>query len=458
MKYMTLKAITDACHGTYYGDASLTSTEVTQITIDSRKVQSGCLFVPIAGARADGHDFIPQVVDSGALCTLSEHLLPDASHPYILVASCQQALKDMAEFYRTSLGVKVIGITGSVGKTSTKEMIASVLEQKFHVLKTEGNFNNEIGLPLTVFNLTEDHEIAILEMGINNFGEMHRLTKIARPDICVITNIGCCHLEFLKSREGILKAKSEIFDFLETDGKIVLNGDDDLLSTLHDVKGIKPCFFGLSPAQDIFASEIENLGLKGTACTLHLAADAFRAEIPIPGAHMVYNALAGASIGAMLGMTPDEIKTGIESLIPVSGRNHIIETNSLTIIDDCYNANPVSMKASLDVLSTALGRKAAILGDMGELGKDEGSLHYQVGIHAGESLADVILCVGSLSAQTAAGAKSTGTKADILYFASKEECMKELPCLLHKGDTVLVKASHAMDFPQIVADLEQLSF
>ena len=197
MKHMSLQEIATACGGTYYGDKALLSKEVSGVAIDSRKIEPDYLFIPIKGARVDGHDFIPQVMEKGALCTLSEHPLTDVSHPYIVVESCEQALKSIAEHYRTSLGIKVVGITGSVGKTSTKEMIASVLSQKYNVLKTEGNFNNEIGLPLTIFNIRDEHEIAILEMGISDFGEMHRLAQMARPDICVITNIGLCHLENL---------------------------------------------------------------------------------------------------------------------------------------------------------------------------------------------------------------------------------------------------------------------
>ena len=225
MKNMTLKEIAVACGGIYYGDEDCYYKEVSSVTIDSRKIEKDCLFVAIRGARVDGHMFIPQSIRDGALCALSEKRIEGASYPYIMVNSCVQALKDIAEHYRRSLHVKVVGISGSVGKTSTKEMIASVLGQKFKVLKTEGNFNNEIGLPLTVFKIREDHEVAVLEMGISDFGEMERLAKIARPDICVITNIGCAHLEQLKSREGILKAKTEMFLYMNPNGSIVLNGD-----------------------------------------------------------------------------------------------------------------------------------------------------------------------------------------------------------------------------------------
>lgn len=457
MKHMSLQNIATACGGTYYGDADKLTLEVGGVAIDSRKIEKDFLFVPIVGARVDGHNFIPQVMEQGALCTLSERELENVSHPYILVTSCEQALKDIAEYYRTALGIKVVGITGSVGKTSTKEMIASVLAQKYCVLKTEGNFNNEIGLPLTIFNIREEHEVAILEMGINEFGEMHRLTKVARPDICVITNIGICHLENLIDRDGVLRAKTEMFDFMQDDASIILNGDDDKLITVGTVKGQTPVFFGLSNERDFYATDIESLGLKGTACTLHLPTGTVTATIHLPGGHMVYNALAGAAVGYKLGLTTDEIKAGIESLVPVSGRNNLIETDNFIVIDDCYNANPVSMRASLDVLSNGLGRTVAILGDMGELGEDEKALHYGVGEYAAGKGINLICCIGTLSEEMAAGAKSVASDSTVLHFATKEEFLSQANTIVKKDDTILVKASHSMDFPAIVEALQQIT-
>lgn len=457
MKNMSLHNIAAACNGTYYGDTYRLGMEVSGVAIDSRKIEKDFLFVPIVGERVDGHDFIPQVMDNNALCTLSEKNLGDVDYPYILVESCEQALKDIAEFYRTSLDIKVVGITGSVGKTSTKEMIASVLEQKYSVLKTEGNFNNEIGVPLTIFNIREEHQIAILEMGVDNFNQMHRLTKMARPDICVITNIGICHLENLIDRDGVLKAKTEMFDFMQEDAAVILNGDDDKLITVGAVKGQKPLFFGLSAKHDFYANDITSLGLKGTTCTLHLPDSSLTATIHLPGGHMVYNALAGAAVGFKLGLTAEEIKAGIESLVPVSGRNNLIETDDFIIIDDCYNANPISMRASLDVLANGLGRTVAILGDMGELGETEKELHYGVGVYAAEKNIDLICCIGTLAQEFAAGAKSVASDSEILYFESKEEFLAGLQTIVKKGDTILVKASNSRKFPEIVEALKNLS-
>lgn len=457
MKHMSLKEIATACGGTYFGNEASLSLEVTGVAIDSRKVEEGYLFIPIKGARVDGHDFIPQVMEKGALCSLSEKVLAGASHSYILVDSCQDAMKAIAQHYRAALGIKVVGITGSVGKTSTKEMIASVLSQKYNVLKTAGNFNNEIGLPLTIFNIREEHEVAVLEMGINHFGEMHRLTKMAQPDVCVITNIGLCHLENLNDRDGILKAKTEMFDYMQPDAKIILNGDDDKLITVKNVKGQTPKFFGLSTEHDAYATDIHSMSLKGIGCTLHLGDNTIETLIPIPGEHMVYNALAGALVGQELGLNADEIKSGIEALVPVSGRNNMISTDSLLIIDDCYNANPVSMKASLDVLAMADTRTVAILGDMFELGANEKELHAECGEHAVEKEIDVLICIGKLSKNTADGAKKIPTKKTrIYYFETKDDFFKSAQTLLKRGDTVLVKASHGMNFPEILKHLQTL--
>ena len=456
MKNLTLAHIAEACHGTYVGTEEKKNQEVGSIFTDSRKAEEGGLFVPIKGARADAHDFIKDVMEKGALATLSEKELGEKPYPYILVESSLQAVKDIAEYYLAQLAIPVVGITGSVGKTSTKEMIAAVLSQKYCTLKTQGNFNNELGLPLTVFRLRDEHEMAVLEMGISDFGEMHRLAKIARPDTCVITNIGLCHLEFLKSRDGILKAKTEIFDFLKPEGHVILNGDDDKLVTVEEVKGIKPVFFGIENHSGIWADEIKPEGLKGISCCIHTERGSFSVLIPIPGHHMVYNALAGTAVGLTYGLSLEEIKAGIESLQPVSGRFHIIETGKYTVVDDCYNANPVSMKASLDVLTDAIGRKVAILGDMGELGEDEVEMHREVGVYAASRNLDLLLCVGELSQYMAEAAKHAAPAKTILHFATKEEMLKELPKILQEGDTVLVKASHFMGFEDVVKELERL--
>ena len=347
----------------------------------------------------------------------------------------------------------VVGITGSVGKTSTKEMIASVVSQKYKVHKTLGNFNNEWGLPITIFEMDESHEVVILEMGVNHFGEMRRLSSVASPDICVITNIGIAHLEFFKTREGILQEKSQMIQDMKNGGSIILNGDDDLLSKMGPVKGVTPVLFGTNEDCQCYASGIVPMGLKGTACTIHLPdGEAFDCLIPTPGAHMVSNALAGAA----LGLTADEIKAGIEAHTTLPGRNNIISTGSLMILDDCYNANPVSTKAAIDVLDMAIGRKVAVLGNMGELGNNEKELHREVGEYAAKHGIDVVCGIGDLAKEiTESAAKGASTETH--WFAAKQDFLAEMHHIIKEGDNVLVKASHGMQFPEIVEQLKKFS-
>ena len=456
MKHMTPRRIAQVCGGVYHGTEETAEREVSSITTDSRQAADGCLFVAVKGERVDGHDFIPSVFEKGALCVIAEHEPEAADGAWIQVESSLQAIKDMAEFYRQQLAVRVVGITGSVGKTSTKEVIASVLSEKYHVLKTLGNFNNELGLPLTVFRMREEHQVAVLEMGISDFGEMHRLSKIARPDVCVMTNIGQCHLEFLKDRDGILRAKSEIFDYLAEDGTVILNGDDDKLSTIKEVKGIRPVFFGVESGREIYADEIEPKGLKGIRCRIHAGEESISVLIPIPGYHMVLNALAAAAVGLTMGLTMEQIRAGIEKLQSLGGRFHIIEKGNMLIIDDCYNANPVSMKASLDVLKDAEHRKVAILGDMFELGENAAELHASVGCHAAENEIDLLICVGDASRHMAEAAFQTGGCGEVLQVPTLAALLEVLPKLIQEDDTILVKASHGMHFEKVVERLQEI--
>lgn len=453
MKNMTLENIAKACGGIYVGDEKSKNKEITGVEKDSRLVAEGYLYLPFVGAKVDGHDFIPQVFEKGALCTLSEKDLEHPDGPYIKVESVAQALKDIAEFYRQQLTCKVIGITGSVGKTSTKEIIASVLEEKFQVLKTEGNYNNEIGMPLTILKIRDYHEIAVIEMGISDFEEMHRLAKVSRPNICVITNIGTCHLENLGDRDGVFRAKTEMFDYAAKDCFVVLNGDDDKLTNIKDVNGNKPVFFGIESDREVMALEYKADGILGTDVKIKYFDQSFETHIPIPGFHMVYNAMAATCIGKYFGMTLGEIDRGIRNLKPIGGRNNIFHVNGITVIDDCYNANPMSMEASLKVLSQAKGRKVAVLGDMFELGDNEISLHRKIGNIAAGLKIDLIVCIGELSAYMAEEAKK-GDR-EVLYYKEKDAFENNITNYVKQGDTVLIKASNGMNFKDIVKVLEE---
>ena len=465
MSNMTLKNIANACGGTYIGAKESEEQVICGAVIDSRLVEEGYLFIPIKGERVDGHKFIPQVFEKGAACVLSEVDLENPAGPYIKVDSSEEALKKIAAFYRQSLDIKVVGITGSVGKTSTKEMIASVVSQKYNVHKTAGNFNNEIGLPLTVFGINAEHEVAILEMGISDFHEMHRLSAIANPDICVITNVGLCHLENLGDRDGVLRAKTECFEHMKAGGLAVLNGDDDKLCTKKQVNGRPSVFYGIEKTilenqneaesfeKMIYATEVANLGFEGMEMLVHTPVGEFRANITIPGEHNVYNALAATAVGLELGLSLEEIKAGIEAAKTIAGRTNLVKANGMNVIDDCYNANPVSMEAALDVLSHAKGRTIAVLGDMGELGDNEAILHFGVGRCAAEKKIHTLFCAGTLAVEYKAGVEAYSTECEVYYFENKEDMIESLLKYVKEGDNILIKASHFMDFPKVVEAL-----
>lgn len=470
---MTLQNIAAACKGEYHGGDGEFTKEVAGITLDSRQIKENWLFVATKGERVDGHSFMNQVYQKGAICAISEKELESEEfykgQPYILVKDSFQALKDMAEFYLKQLDVKVVGITGSVGKTSTKEMIAGVLSEKYNVLKTAGNFNNEVGLPLTVFRLTKEHEVAVLEMGISDFGEMTRLSQIARPDIAVITNIGQCHLEQLGDRDGVLKAKTEVFQNMKVDGEVVLFGDDDKLSTVTQVHGKKPYYFHKVECvswmpeevgcQDrthmVYADCINNLGLAGCKCKIHLPDGILEAEIHVPGSHQVNNAAAAATVGMLLGLTKEEIARGIAKVEPISGRTRLVQKKDYLFVDDCYNANPVSMKAAIELMETATTRKVVVLGDMFELGTNEEKLHYDVGVFAGNKNVDVIIAIGKLARNLYEGVLAQDNpNQKIFYFEDKKSFFEKADAILKKGDSVLVKASHGMKFHEILEHFE----
>ncbi len=459
MKNMTLENIAQACNGALClpkarAEIWEEQREASCVVIDSRKIEKGGVFIATKGEKVDGHQFIPDVAAKGAMGAVCEKLPKEYNIPCIVVQDSFKALKDIAKYYRKQLELWVVGITGSVGKTSTKEFIASVLSVKYKVLKTKGNLNNEIGLPLTVLSIRPEHQAAVLEMGISDFGEMHRLSEIARPDICVMTNIGQSHLENLGSREGILRAKSEIFDFMNPDGYVFVNGDDDLLARIEQKGTHRPVHFGMNPSNEIFASDVMSRGLLGTYAVIHGEMKVFPVEIPLPGPHMVLNALAAAGVGMKAGLSGEEIRQGIAGVESVNGRSHVVSLPDCTLIDDCYNANPASMRAAIDLLAMAQGRKVAVLGDMFELGERKEALHGEVGEYAA-NIADVLICTGPLSRYMYNEAKkcqeSLGSenKRKIYYFADRDEMIGELSSILRKGDTILVKASHGMQFEKV---------
>lgn len=471
MKNMTLWNIARACHGKFvipmrkeeegtcpkegmHTIRAASGLEAKGIVLDSRKVEPGFVFVATVGEKVDGHKFIPEVFEKGAIGVICEKEPEKPLGPCIVVKDSFAALRDIAEFYRQQMPVPVVGITGSVGKTSTKEFIAAVLSEKYKTHKTEGNFNNEVGVPLTLFAMPEDTQAAVVEMGINHFGEMHRLSRIAKPDICVMTNIGQCHLEFLGSRDGILKAKSEIFDFMNPEGIVCVNGDDDKLVTIEEVHGKRPVRFGFGKENDIYADDIVSRGLFGSTAMIHAGEQSFAVSVPLPGLHMVMNALAATAVGLQMGLTTEQIAAGIASVQAVNGRSRVVQAGDKVVIDDCYNANPVSVKAAVDLLGLAFGRKVAILGDMFELGEKEQEMHAEVGAYAAKKGVDVLVCAGALSEKMYQAAKEAGM-GEAYHFVDKDALLLKLPEILQPGDSVLVKASHVMGFEKIVKSLEE---
>lgn len=456
MKGMTPQKLAEVCGGNYTGPVETGQQEITCLVTDNRELEPGGMFVAIRGERTDANRFVPSAYESGALCCMSENAPADLAKPYIQVPSCLQALKDMAAYYRQQYPVRVIGVTGSVGKTTTKEMLASVLSQRYHTLKTYGNQNNEIGVPLTLFRLRAEHEVAIVEMGISDFGEMFRLTAIARPDLCVITNIGQCHLEQLGDLDGVLRAKTEIFEGLTEQGTAYLNGDDAKLVTVSGLDAKRLVFFGTGQQNAVFARNMVSRGLAGIDFTVAAPEKSFAVHLPVPGRHMVTNALAAAAIGLDLGLSAEEIIQGIGAFRPVDGHSSILETGRFTVMDDCYNANPVSMKAGLDVLSEVPERKVAVIGDMLELGPQQEKMHYDTGVYAAGRGIDLVIAVGDLAEQYEAGIRSVSQTQEVRYFATLEEAMEALPGLVETGDAIFVKASHGMHFEKIVAFLGKM--
>ncbi|MGM9521243.1 MAG: UDP-N-acetylmuramoyl-tripeptide--D-alanyl-D-alanine ligase [Oscillospiraceae bacterium] len=459
MKQLTVERIAQVTGGEFFGPRGLKNDRITGVSTDSRDVEKGGLFVCIKGARVDGHSFAPMAVkERGALCCLSEEPLGEV--PHILVKSTTAALRELAAYYRTLFHIPVVGIVGSVGKTTAKEMTAAVLSRKFNVLKTPANLNNEIGVPLTLLSLREEHEAAVIEMGISDFGEMRRLAKMVRPDICVMTAIGYCHLEKLGDLEGVLKAKSEVFEYMEPDAVAVLNGDDGYLQDFDP--GVRRVTYGICPGKDIWAENVENLGFDGISCDICDGQYRVFTLIPAFGTHIVYGALAAAAVGKVLGVDGEDVLRGLAEYRPVGGRANVTDTGYITLIDDCYNANPNSMAAAIRSLSSIRslsaaphGNRVAILGDMKELGADSGELHRTIGVLAAKRGIDVLVAIGEEAKAIYDGyAAEKGNKAR--YYRTKEELYPDLDRVIGRGDVVLVKASHSMAFEEIVSRLKYL--
>ena len=449
MKELTLKQIADWCGGKV--SARFEHLRVSRMQSDSRKVRSGDLFVALKGAKADGHDFAETAINHGAVAALVSRPISEKL-PSIEAEDTLRAYGEIAAGYRKLTGVKVVGITGSVGKTTTKEMTASILEAVYHTAKTEGNHNNNLGLPMTIMDMPENTEVAVLEMGMNHSGEMEYLSSIARPDLAIITNIGTMHIEHLGTREGILQAKLEIMRGMPDDGAGVFNGDEPLLWNIRAIGKHKKYYYGIeNHACDVTATDIVELD-DGVRFVVHGFGQQFELFVPMLGRHAVYNALAATTVGLLLGVKPEQIQARFSSFHNTGMRQKIYVKNGVTIIEDCYNAGPESTEAALDVLAGIKtdGRRIAVLGDMLELGNRSAAEHYRIGRLA-VGKADLLLTYGEHSVRTLTGAITGGMNPkNTDHFDTHEDMAHMLKMRVSEGDVVLFKGSRGMRMEKVL--------
>ena len=469
-----------ACGGRLINDAP-TNAAVTSISTNTRTLSPGALFVPIVGENFDGHDYIAQAAENGAICVLSERQSQptDMGLPIIYVSSTRRALMDLADFYRRKHDVRVVAVTGSAGKTTTKDMIAAILAMRFKTKRTIGNFNNDIGMPLSIFRLETDDEALVLEMGMNHANEIHELSLVGVPDFAVITHIGDAHIENFENREGILHAKLEIVDGLRPGGTVVLNGDDPLLT--GPIAAEKTAQFNVlfPSSKNIISAEMQGFG--ETHCRFEWQGKEIAITVPLPGAHMVMNALLATVVGLEMGITPAEIAQAFANFVPAEGRLNILELANMTIIDDVYNANPASMFEALKVLCSAQGaqpkptenvqnsgilskpdtpvqcdarRRIAVLGDMNELGHVAKPRHCEVGEFAAQVGVDLLISIGELSRHIHDGFCAQKPPAEAKYFATLEEFLPTIPEIFRPSDIILLKASRTMNFERIIQNIK----
>lgn len=447
MKSISLQTVAEWVGGRLCGE----NKQINNVSIDSRTVDASTLFIAIKGDRFDAHDFVKDVEKSGAAAVMC-HKEVECNLPVIYVDDTKKAFVELAKNYRKSFdGLKVVGLTGSVGKTTTKEMTYEVVSRKYRAIKTEGNLNNDIGLPKTLLRLENDTQAAVIEMGMSAFGEISLLTKACLPDIGIITNIGVSHIEHLGSRDGILKAKLEILDGMKKGSPLILNGDNDKLSSVKN-DDYKLIFFGIENENaDVRAFDIKENGSK-TEFFVKAYSETQKVTIPTVGIHNVYDALAAYAVGLLLELPTEEIAKALENYTPSGMRQRLKEVNGVKIIEDCYNASPDSQRAALNVLSDMnADRKIAVLGDMLELGDYSETAHREVGKYAAEKKIDVLYAFGEQSKYIAEEAKKGVQR--VLWFDDKAQLAKTLVQDVKSGDCVLFKASRGMKLEEIIEKL-----
>lgn len=433
-----------------------TDETISSVSIDSRNIGEDALFIPIKGENVDGHDYIQNAFDSGAKVSLIQEGYDAENYSggaLIKVKSTKKALRDLAKYYRSKFDIPVIGITGSVGKTTTKEMVASVLGETLSVLKTEKNYNGQLGLPLTIFNLGKTHDIAVLEMGVSEIGEMDRLADIAGVDIGIITNIGVSHVENFKSVEVTCKEKLKMIK--KDSGVFYLNGDSPLLANAKNYIDKEIVYYGINGD---FPYKCEEIYSNGNSTSFVLVTNDFRETIQIPclGLHNVYNALAAIAVAQRLGIHMEDIKKGLLKFKNVGMRQQISEIGGIVLIDDSYNASPDSVKSSVSVLKNLpAGRNIVVIADMLELGEYSQKIHYETGRYIALEGIDVLITIGKDSAYLSNGAMSVNQKLKLIHFDDNKKAFEYLKSILSEGDKVLVKGSRGMHTDEIVSDLKK---
>lgn len=428
------------------------------VTTDTRKVEEGMLFVALKGEKFDGHDFIAQAAQKGAIGAIVNKdydvsLLEDVDIDVLAVEDTLKAYQDLAKFWRSKFSIPVIGITGSNGKTTTKDLTAAVLSGKWNVLKTQANFNNEIGLPMTLLQINKTHDAAVVEMGMRGLGQIKALTEIARPTIGVITNVGETHLELLGTIENIAKAKGEMAQAIEINGKVILNADDEHVAKMHEITKAHAVYFGINRAADVKAFDIKTEDGK-TEFEAIVGEKMAHFTLNMLGIHNVYNCLAALAVGYACGLTIEEMQKGLSSFRPTAMRFEYRKIGDFSIINDAYNASPASTRAALKNLAqVANGRKILVMGDMFELGSVETAAHEAIAQQAQEAGVSVLITRGKLTENTAAKARELGME-QVYECESHEAAVAVLKKVLQKGDTVLFKGSHGMHMEKIIELLE----
>lgn len=455
MQKMTVKDIIDAAGGTLLCGSA--EGEIKNVTSDSRKIAEGDLFIPLVGEKFDGHEFIKAAFDMGAAAALTHKdtdLLLDKT--IIKVDDTLKALGAIAAYYKKKHPVLTAAVTGSVGKTTTKDMVYAALSSKYNTIKTPNNFNNEIGVPITIFSIEKEHECAVIEMGMNHFGEIERLVKMGQPQIAIITNIGMSHIENLGSQEGIFKAKMEIVSDFDENNTLIVNGDDKFLSKTKGTGKYKVVYYGIeNPENDVFAKNIVNKGIEGIEFTARIDNKEYPVRVTQPGIHNVYNALAAICAGIEFGVSVEDSIEGIANCEYTSQRLEVEDFHGIQIINDCYNASPDSVRAALNVLKTAEGgRKIAILGDILEMGDYAKDAHYDLGKAVFKSGADMLITAGENAEYIAKGAIDSGMKAVYAFPKTLDVCSYAKDTV-KSGDAVLIKASHGMRFEEVYKAIKE---